>query len=183
MITSRDAAIPDTFRTRERQLRGGAVMYKRILVPVDGSSASSNGLDQALRLAKAGGAALRVLHVVDGIAFVGEHSPLTADAEAFRRSGEKMMREVMSRVRRQPVQADSLIVENLTGRAADTIVKEARKWRADLIVMGTHGRRGFNRFVFGSDAELVARTAPVPVLLVRGRAGSAKGAARKKKKA
>ncbi|BAU48346.1 universal stress protein UspA [Sulfurifustis variabilis] len=157
-------------------------MYKRILVPVDGSSASLNGLDEAVRLAKTGGAALRVLHVVDGIAFVGEHSAFTADAESFRRSGKKMMDDVMSRVRKQPVRADSLIVENLTGRAADSIVKEARKWRADLIVMGTHGRRGFNRFVFGSDAELVVRTAQVPVLLVRGRARSTKAGARRKKK-
>lgn len=157
-------------------------MYKRILVPVDGSPASLNGLNEAVRLAKAGSAALRVLHVVDGIAFVGEHSPFTADAQAFRRSGEKMMAEVMARVRKQPVAADSLIVENLTGRAADTIVKEAKKWRADLIVMGTHGRRGFNRFVFGSDAELVVRTSPIPVLLVRGRARAARSASRKRKK-
>jgi nucleotide-binding universal stress UspA family protein len=158
-------------------------MYKRILIPVDGSSASLNGLNEAMRLAKAGGAALRVLHVVDGIAFVGEHSSFTADADAFRRSGKKMMDEVMSRVRKQPIQADSLIVENLTGRAADTIVKEAKKWRADLIVMGTHGRRGFNRLVFGSDAELVVRTANVPVLLVRGRVGSAKAGGGRKKRA
>lgn len=158
-------------------------MYKRILVPVDGSSASLNGLDEAIRLAKSNQAAVRVLHVVDGIAFVGEHSPFTANAETFRRSGRKMMDGVMSRVRRQPVAADSLIVENLTGRAADSIVKEAKKWRADLIVMGTHGRRGFNRFVFGSDAELVVRTANVPVLLVRGRARTGKAGAGRRKKA
>lgn len=157
-------------------------MYKRILVPVDGSSASLNGLNEAIRLAKAGDAALRVLHVVDGIAFVGEHSPLTADADTFRRSGKKLMSEVMASVRKQPVRADSLIVENLSGRAADSIVKEAKKWRADLIVLGTHGRRGFNRFLFGSDAELVVRTATVPVLLVRGRGRSTKAPRRKKKK-
>lgn len=157
-------------------------MYKRILVPVDGSPASLNGLNEAIRLAKAGDAVLRVLHVVDGIAFVGEHSPFTADADTFRRSGKKLLDEVMSRVRKQPVRADSLIVENLSGRAADSIAKEAKKWRADLVVMGTHGRRGFNRFVFGSDAELVVRTATVPVLLVRGRGRPAKAARRKKKK-
>jgi nucleotide-binding universal stress UspA family protein len=59
------------------------------------------------------------------------------------------------------------MVENLTGRAADTIVKEAGKWDADVIVMGTHGRRGFNRLVLGSDAELVVRAASSPVLLVQ----------------
>lgn len=142
-------------------------MYKRILVPVDGSTTSMNGLEKAVRLAKAGGARLRVLHVVDGIAFSREHSMFTATAEKFRESGRKLVREIMARVKKQEIRADSRIVENLAGRAADTIVKEARKWNADVIVMGTHGRRGFNRLLLGSDAGLVARTAPVPVLMVQ----------------
>jgi nucleotide-binding universal stress UspA family protein len=91
----------------------------------------------------------------------------TATAEKFRESGRKLIREVMARVKKQEVQADSRMVENLTGRAADTIAKEASKWKADVIVMGTHGRRGFNRLMLGSDAELVARTATVSVLLVQ----------------
>ena len=142
-------------------------MYKRILVPVDGSTTSMNGLDKAIRFTQASGAKLRVLHVVDGIAFSREHSMFTAMAEKFRESGRKLIKEVMARVRKQRVQAESRMVENLTGRAADTIVKEANKWKADVIVMGTHGRRGFNRLVLGSDAELVVRTAAVPVLLVQ----------------
>ncbi|MEW6331152.1 MAG: universal stress protein [Pseudomonadota bacterium] len=142
-------------------------MYKRILVPVDGSKTSVNGLEKAIRLARDSGARLRVLHVVDGIAFSREHSMFTATAEKFRESGRKLIREIMTRVKKQDIQADSRMVENLTGRAADTIVKEAGKWNADVIVMGTHGRRGFNKLMLGSDAELVARTAPVPVLLVQ----------------
>ena len=141
-------------------------MYKRILVPVDGSVSSMSGLHEAVRLARAGGAKLRILHVVDGIAFAGEHSPFTATAESFRESGRKLIQEVLRRLRKQPVQAGALMVENLSGRAAESIVKEADKWRADLIVMGTHGRRGFNRLILGSDADLVIRTAAVPVLLV-----------------
>jgi nucleotide-binding universal stress UspA family protein len=142
-------------------------MYKRILVPVDGSTTSMNGLEKAMRLSKASGAKLRILHVVDGIAFSREHSMFTATAEKFRESGRKLIKEVMARVKKQKIQADSHMVENLTGRAADTIAKEARKWKADVIVMGTHGRRGFNRLMLGSDAELVARTATVSVLLVQ----------------
>ena len=149
-------------------------MYKRILVPVDGSATSNNGLAEAVRLAKATGAKLRILHVVDGIAFARAHSPLTADAAAFRDSGKKLLEEVMGRLRTQPVRVESVMVENLSGRAADSIVKEAKKWGADAIVMGTHGRRGINRFVFGSDAEIVLRTATVPVLLVRAARGSAR---------
>jgi nucleotide-binding universal stress UspA family protein len=50
---------------------------------------------------------------------------------------------------------------------ADIVTRQARRWKADLIVMGTHGRRGVNRMIMGSDAELVVRNAPMPVLLVR----------------
>lgn len=142
-------------------------MYKRILVPVDGSTTSMNGLEKAMRLAKTSKARLRILHVVDGIAFSRDHSMFTATAGKFRESGRKLIRDVMARVKKQQVQADSRMVENLTGRAADTIVKQANKWKADVIVMGTHGRRGFNRLMLGSDAELVARTASAPVLLVQ----------------
>lgn len=142
-------------------------MLKRILVPVDGSPTSMRGLEKALRLARDGGRRLRILHVVDGIAFSRDHSMFTATAEKFRASGKKLVRDVMARVRKQKVQADSRVVENLTGRAADTIVKEANKWGADMIVMGTHGRRGFNRLVLGSDAEIVVGAAAVPVMLVQ----------------
>lgn len=61
------------------------------------------------------------------------------------------------------------VSEALPGiEAADVIVEQAKKREADLIVMGTHGRRGLRRFALGSDAELVVRSSPVPVLLVRG---------------
>lgn len=154
-------------------------MYKRILVPVDGSTVSMKGLDEAIRLAKSGGARLRILHVIDGIAFVRDHNMLTADADKFRESGKKLIKEVMSYVRKKNVKAEPLIVENLSGRAADTIVNAARKWSADLIVMGTHGRRGVSRLVLGSDAEIVIRLAPAPVLLVRSSRANSRGRKRK----
>lgn len=142
-------------------------MFKRILVPVDGSATSMNGLGKAMRMAKASGARLRILHVVDGIAFSRRHSMFTATAAKFRESGRKLLRELMADLRDQKLMAESRLVENLTGRAAETIIKEAGKWKADVIVMGTHGRRGFNRLMLGSDAELVARSATIPVLLVQ----------------
>lgn len=64
-----------------------------------------------------------------------------------------------------------VLLESIGGRAADLIVDQAKQWNADLIVMGTHGRRGLRRLALGSDAELVVRSASVPVLLVRGDAG------------
>jgi nucleotide-binding universal stress UspA family protein len=64
--------------------------------------------------------------------------------------------------------------ESAGARIADVIVERAKRWRSDLIVMGTHGRRGVSRMLMGSDAELVVRNASAPVLLVRagGRARS-----------
>jgi nucleotide-binding universal stress UspA family protein len=64
------------------------------------------------------------------------------------------------------------MLESFGGRAADFIVEQANKWRADLIVLGTHGRRGVKRLVMGSDAEQVIRTARVPVLLVKSKSTS-----------
>jgi nucleotide-binding universal stress UspA family protein len=60
----------------------------------------------------------------------------------------------------------TVLVEDFGGRVADAIVKQAKRWRADLIVMGTHGRRGVKRALLGSDADLVVRYSPVPVLLI-----------------
>jgi nucleotide-binding universal stress UspA family protein len=65
------------------------------------------------------------------------------------------------------VAAETRLVEARTERVADTIVQEARDAGCDLVVMGTHGRRGFNRVLMGSDAEIVLRHCPLPVLLVR----------------
>ena len=62
-----------------------------------------------------------------------------------------------------------MLREPLTKRVADEVLSEAKKWRADLIVMGTHGRRGLRRLVLGSDAEQIVRLANVPVLLVHAR--------------
>jgi len=65
------------------------------------------------------------------------------------------------------VAVDALTIECFAKRPCDVIVEQATQWPADLIVIGTHGRRGVNRMLLGSDAEQVARMAPVPVLLVR----------------
>jgi nucleotide-binding universal stress UspA family protein len=70
-------------------------------------------------------------------------------------------------------------VENLSGQIADVILNEARKWRADLLVMGTHGRRGFSHLLLGSTAEGVVRASAKPVLLVRGNPSRATGSSGK----
>ena len=70
-------------------------------------------------------------------------------------------------VREHALEPQSALVESIGGRAADSIIEQAKQWPADVIVMGTHGRRGLRRLAMGSDAELVVRSSPTPVVLVR----------------
>jgi nucleotide-binding universal stress UspA family protein len=147
------------------------VAYKRILVPVDGSGASNLGLREAIQLAKSARASLQLVHVVD------QHYVLMSGAEmgiyskdlmpSLRQAGRSVLRKAETLVKKQGVNCSSTLLETLTGPAADPIVRQARRWRADLIVIGTHGRRGLRRLVMGSDAEQIVRSSPVPVLLVR----------------
>lgn len=153
-------------------------MYQRILVPIDGSPTAAAGLDEAIRLAALTGAVLRLMHVLDlgahvtgfetGAVYCNEVIP------AARRAGARILDQAMQRVERNHLKADAALVETLGGRVSDRVVEQARDWDADLIVIGTHGRHGVERFMAGSHAEQVVRTAPVPVLLVRskGEAGA-----------
>lgn len=147
-------------------------MYKRILAPVDGSPTSTRGLQEAIKLAKSPGTVLRLLHVVDESVLMMNPEALagTADViDAFVQTGKQCLKNAAALAKRHGIKSDSVLYENMTGRVADFILKEARKWKADVIVMGTHGRRGFSHVLLGSDAEAVVRNATVPVLLVRGK--------------
>jgi nucleotide-binding universal stress UspA family protein len=151
-----------------------AMTYKRILVPVDGSRASNRGLREAIRLAKGQQASLQLVHVVD------EHTVLVSAAEVgpemvnlmleLRKRGSQLLRSAEALVQRNGLKCVAVLLEAQTGPAADLIVRQARKSGADLIVIGTHGRRGLRRLIMGSDAEQIVRTSPVPVMLVRERA-------------
>jgi nucleotide-binding universal stress UspA family protein len=151
-------------------------MYKRILVPVDGSATSMAGLRQAIGLAKQDRARLRLVHIVD-MRFVAQAPGGILISEtvfdSMRNAGRKVLAKAQALARSAGVNADTAMRETFGERVATGIVAEARKFRADLVVIGTHGRRGFSRAVLGSDAEEVVRSTRVPVLLVR-----AKGAPR-----
>lgn len=88
----------------------------------------------------------------------------------LRENGKRILADAAALPRRGRVAAETAMVERLCWRPADVIVEQAKKLGADLIVIGTHGRRGIRRLVLGSDAEQVLRTTPVPVLLVRAQA-------------
>jgi nucleotide-binding universal stress UspA family protein len=145
--------------------------YKRILVPVDGSPTSNEGLREAIQLAKAQRASVRLVHVADEhfIAMMGLDYGASVDKlmHSVTAAGRRILRNAESLAGRAGVEASTVMLETLTGPVADPIVREAKKWPADLIVIGTHGRRGVRRLVLGSDAEQIVRLSPVPVLLVR----------------
>ena len=148
--------------------------YRKILVAVDGSTASAKGLREALRLAKTEGARLFILHVVDEYPAFAALDGMMAGAPgadlvpALREGGKRVLAKAQAVAAKQNVKAKAILREMLSGPAAYPIVREAQKVGANLIVLGTHGRRGVRRLVLGSDAEQVVRTASVPVLLVRG---------------
>jgi nucleotide-binding universal stress UspA family protein len=147
-------------------------MYQRILVPVDGSPASDKGLREAIALARLTSGRILLLHVVDDMSLLissAEYAGLGADVfNALRDSGEKLLADAKSAVERAGVAAETMLFENVDLPLWQRVVALVREWRADLVVMGTHGRRGVRRVVLGSDAEQIVRTASVPVLLVRG---------------
>ena len=150
-------------------------IYQRILAPIDGSPAAEAGLHEAIRLARDQQAQLRFFHVVDAYLLVAYYGPtvlLEETVAAMRQGGQETLDRAVRTAREQGVQTDSLIVDSTAGRVAPRIVEQARNWPADLIVLGTHGRRGVGHLVMGSDAEEVVRGSPVPVLLVRQPAGA-----------
>jgi len=143
--------------------------YKRILVPVDGSPTAAKGMAAAIKLSREGGARLLLLHVVEEYsAFMAPEAgaSIVPILESLRLSGKRTLEKVARSAAKAGGRPQTVLVENFGNRVADTIVKQAKRLRADLIVMGTHGRRGVKRALLGSDAELVVRNSPVPVLLV-----------------
>lgn len=146
-------------------------MYGKILVPVDGSETSARGLEEAIKIAKVQGSQLLLIHIVNeyilDITYGGGIFPQNL-IESLVKAGKSVLDTAVSAAKKEGVKVDSVLVESIGGVAADLILAQAKKWKPDLIVMGTHGRRGLARVALGSDAENVVRDATVPVLLVRG---------------
>ena len=148
-------------------------MYRRILVPVDGSAPSMVGLRHAIGLAKDQHARLRVLNIVDDLIIApmmmdpAGGSDLAYVLDSLRSDGRKVLRKAAAAAEKSGVKAETVQMESGGQLVSEAILMDARRSRADVIVMGTHGRRGLNRLLLGSDAERVLREATVPVLLTR----------------
>ena len=145
-------------------------MYHRILVPLDGSPTGEAGLRHAIDLASALKAKLVLLHVMDDFALtMGMSSVTSYDTmrDALRQYGQHALDRAQQATADASVMCESFIREVAQARVSEVINDEAVKHRRDLVVMGTHGRRGFSRLTMGSNAEAVMRTGTVPVLMVR----------------
>ena len=150
-------------------------MFRRILVQIDGSPTSNRGLDEAIDLARDQKATICLLHVIDelivptgpdGMMYMPP-SYIDEYVRSLRAGGKKLLAQAEAKVRKRGIPVETMLRETLGRRVADHIIKQAKRWHADVIVLGTHGRRGLSRVVMGSDAEMVLRETPVPVLLIR----------------
>jgi len=146
-------------------------MYQRIIVPIDGSQTSNHALAAALGLARESGGRVRLIHVVEEMAYLTGYDQFGGYAgdllKVMRETGASVLAGGLAKAQEAGVPADQLLCDNLGERLPEVVAEEARRWNADLIVVGTHGRRGVGRILMGSGAEQIVRMAPVPVLVIR----------------
>jgi nucleotide-binding universal stress UspA family protein len=145
--------------------------FRRILHASDFSRASRRAFEEAVALARADGAELTLIHVLEPVI------PWTEDAYVSRRAYDQLLTStraaaarqldvLVRRARATGVRATGRLVD---GNPRDAIPRLAKRARADLVVVGTHGRTGLSRLLLGSVAARVLATASCPVLTVRGR--------------
>jgi len=144
-------------------------MYDRILVPTDGSDGTRGAVEHAIGLATTYDAALHVVYVVD--TNVGIDSSIPGTLDALEEAGEDAIDEVIQQAETAGVNT----IEGVVARGAPhrAILDYVDEHDIDLVVMGTHGRTGLDRYLLGSVTEKVVRLSDAPVLTVRMPAESA----------
>ena len=148
-------------------------MYRRIMVAVDGSDTSNKALVAANEMANYSGGrtVLRLIHVLDEMAYFTGFDPYGGQSgeliKIMRETGVKILADALAIVQAAGIQADTVLIDKFGERLGETVAAEAQSWKADLIVVGTHGRRRIGRMFLGSGAEQIIRLAPVPVLVIR----------------
>lgn len=146
-------------------------MYDRILVAYDGSSCSGQALQEALRLAKEQHATVHVVHVLDEAPFYRYPTPgvdIGPLLDAWRQGGQDVLDRATATANQEGVAIETELVETHGQGVAEVLVDVAKRWPADLLVVGTHGRSGVEHLLLGSVAEGVIRRATTPILVVRG---------------
>jgi nucleotide-binding universal stress UspA family protein len=146
-------------------------IFRRIVCATDFSRASGAALARAVALARASKARLTLVHVIAPVVPVAGEGYVLPDTydkieASVRASADKQMARLLARARAAGVRADAVLAE---GVAHAEVVRVAKARRADLLVIGTHGRTGLARLFLGSVAGRVVASATCPVLTVRGR--------------
>lgn len=143
-------------------------LYKKILVATDGSEYTKNAVEYGVGLAKSTGAKLYAIYVVDTAAFAS--IPMDAAWESMyellRQEGDEATKYVAGKAEAEGLEVERITIE---GHPADEIIKYAEKNAVSIIIMGTLGKSGLDRFLLGSVAEKVVRNSKIPVLVVRGK--------------
>ena len=139
-------------------------MYGEILVPTDGSDTSRRAIEHAVDLASKYGARVHALYVVDSSVYGTLEAGAEMVVEALEEEGKLAVTAVEDAAEAAGV---SVVTEVATGDAHDVILEYTADNDVDLVVMGTHGRTGIDRYLLGSVTERVVRTSDVPVLTVR----------------
>jgi nucleotide-binding universal stress UspA family protein len=146
-------------------------MFKRILISVDGSDTSNKALVAGLEMARETSARVRLVHTVNEMAYMGGIDPYgtySADvAGMMREHGAKVLNDAMAIAQSAGVEASQALLDDPGKRLGESVAEAAKLWNADLVVVGSHGRRGIGRVLLGSGAEQILRLAPVPVLVIR----------------
>lgn len=149
--------------------------YKKIILAIDDSEISKLALQEIIRFTKGDKVNLRLIHVIDAsLIYQGgpgfDYLSVIADCE---KKGQAILDQAEQLLRQKTLlNIDQRLIELLPfqGRIAEAIVEEAKEWHADLLVLGTHGRRGFSRLFLGSVAENIIRIATTPVLMIHAQA-------------
>jgi nucleotide-binding universal stress UspA family protein len=146
-------------------------MFDRILVPIDGSATSNRGLAEAIAMAKLMGGRIKLLHAFEMPPMaIGTEAALMRGEDIYnvaRDAGQVVLSAAAASVKAAGLEVEEQLLDCAGKRLCDHVADAARAWPASLIVLGSHGRRGIQRLLLGSDAEQILRCAPVPVLLVR----------------
>ncbi|WP_134671529.1 universal stress protein [Halorussus marinus] len=137
-------------------------MYETVLFPTDGSEGTEAALENALNIASTYDASVHALYVAD----TNQYSTTTLDdgaRDVLVEEGEDIVGDVVERAQARGVDVEDVVLQ---GDPYETILDYIEEYGVDLVVMGTHGRRGVERYLIGSVTEKVVRTADVPVLTV-----------------
>jgi len=149
-------------------------MYKRILVAIDDSFMTQRVLAEATALAKAHGAALCIAHAIDETILAHSNveslapTPIGEVESHLRQAAGAFLEKAAESVRAQGITPELKVVDSEKKHVSEILADTAEAWQADLLILGTHGRRGLERLFVGSVAERVVRRATCSVLLVRG---------------